>query len=209
MNNTRHLYTREAGLLLPLGMSGITGGLLGSIVLTVYIWQGWRDGFAVGFMVALVTTFITWLMLVRHWLVSTVETITGVDIDQDGYIGEAPQEAPQARHTVKVDVWEEKSRGYPEMNTSVLPFSEGDMQALAVGLLSGKPFTEREWTGQGKPLSMNQFREARAVMIARGLVEMVNPKSPQQGYKLSRAGSATMRHFATTSPTPGGYTREN
>jgi hypothetical protein len=194
-----YLHTAIAGAVLPFIQSLITGLLLGLIVLVVTLWKGFNDWLVYSLLTWLIVTALTWLTLQRHWWsLTAIERFTGWDINHDGIIGDDPQ--PASRHSVLVDVSQKNAGGFDRIDTARLPFSEDNITALAVGLLAGRPFTEREWTGAGRPLSVGQFREARTEMQKRGLIEQVNPKAPQQGYKLTYAGGAVMRHFASDTP---------
>lgn len=201
MNNKSHLHTQQAGATLPLLQAVITGGLVGLIVLVLTLWQRVRDGLIYALLAWLTVSCITWLVLQYHWYsLTAIERFTGVDIDQDGYIGEPVQEPASLRHVVTVDIRQKNEGGFDQIKTATLPFSEQDMRLLATGLLAGKSFSEREWTGAGKLLSVGQFREARAEMIRRGMLELVNSKDVRQGYRLTKAGAAVMRHFQELSP---------
>lgn len=61
------------------------------------------------------------------------------------------------------------------------------LEVLAQGLINGRPFTEREWTGKGRELTEGQFEYVRQVCLKRKLAE---PKgtTPQQGYDTTPLG---------------------
>ena len=195
LQDQSYLHSFTARALGPLVQAIITGGLIGISVFILALWQKWPDAGYIALFTWLSVTTVTWLILQRHWFSLTkLEVMTGWDIDQDGTIGE-----PEPRHSVTVDVHTKTPGGFDHTAYVTLPFSEADINTLAAGLNRGQPFTEREWCGSGKPLSVNQFRKARAEMLQRGLIELTNPKDARQGYRLTRAGLAVMRHF---SPTP-------
>lgn len=191
-----YLHTPLAGALVPFVQSAITGALVAAIALAVLVKLRVKDWPFWTLIAFLAVTFLVWLFLQRHWFTLTnVEHMTGLDINQDGMIGEQ-----MPRHKVKVDILQEHDGG-STIKTAELPATEADLSVMASGLLSGRPFTEREWTGAGKPLSVNQFRAMRVEMLGRGIIELANQKAPQQGFKLTRSGVAVMRYFAAISPT--------
>lgn len=90
-----------------------------------------------------------------------------------------------------------------EMNTSPtqtrlfdLPASPRQLEQLATGLMiAADPFSQRRWTGKGKPFSINQFNSLRDEMLRRELIRLINEKDPRQGYELSGFGRSMMKRF--------------
>jgi hypothetical protein len=64
---------------------------------------------------------------------------------------------------------------------------------LAEGLIAGKPFSERTWTGKNGLFSQNEFKELREMMLRRGLIAHKSTKSGNVGYELTDAGWAVMQ----------------
>ena len=83
-----------------------------------------------------------------------------------------------------------------------LPCDDAQLQTLALGLINGMPFSEKQWTGKDKPFSTNQFRELRDAMKFNGLTEYVNEADPRQGIRLTAAGRAVMEECASPLPQP-------
>jgi len=198
-----YLHTEKAGAVVPLFQAVITGGLIGLIALVIVIWQRVQDGLIYALLIWLIVTALTWLILQKHWFtLTTIERLTGFDLDGDGYTGEPYQVQAPPAHTVRVDLRTTTTDGHYQARRADLPIDEATMIELATGLLAGKPLTEREWAGTGKPLSCDQVRELKRVFKANGILELVNPSAPKQGDKLTKAGVATMRYFANLSPSP-------
>lgn len=76
-----------------------------------------------------------------------------------------------------------------------MPIPDG-IDLVARGVLRGRPLSEKEWTGSGKPLSQRQFRAIRDEMMECGLARWKNPGEPRQGAELTPAGRAVMRKLA-------------
>jgi len=200
LSKSKHLETVEAGVLIPLQQAGITGLFVGLICLVSTVYFAVDDWPIISLLSWLVSTFLVWLILQKRWLsLTAVEKWTGQDLNHDGVIGD-PEQTESPRHTVTVELVTAQPNGCNTKTLARLPVSEYDLSLVAGGLLAGRPFSERQWTGQGKPLSVNQFRDLRDEMSKRGIVEQANPKDPRQGYKLTKAGQAVMRHFSPTLP---------
>jgi hypothetical protein len=191
------LESIEAGITIPLMQSAITGAFVGVLCAVCGLYFAWREWFIITVFAWLGSTFAGWLYLHRRWLFLTAERFAGRDFDGDGVIGSEPGfvSDPEPRF-VRVDISQPGLNGSEHVTVARLPVPEQDLSLLAVGLLAGRPFSERLWTGKGRPLSVSQFRALRDEMHARGIIEPVSVKDVRQGYKLTRAGVAVMRHFS-------------
>jgi hypothetical protein len=204
-----YLHTAQAGATLPLIQSTITGFLLGLAAFILAVKLRAEDAWFYGLMTWLLVQVITWLILQRHWFsLTTLEKLSGIDLNGDDVIG--ARDLPQVNaKTVQVNLRETTDDGHLRVTVARFPIDEARLAQLAQGLLAGTPFGERHWSGAGKLLSRDEFRAVRMGMLERRLLEQANPKSPQQGYKLSRGGRAAMRELASMmadhdnpSPTP-------
>lgn len=196
-----YLHTAQAGAFVPLVQALITGALMGLTVFGVAIKLRVIDAWFYALVATGLVTTATWILLGMHWYKLTnidyLEKITGLDLNRDGKIGGGDERAAkEVERTIKINLQEVTPEGHLRVSIARFPLDPDTMSMLATALLGGLPFTERHWTGAGKPLSLAQFREIRAEMIARGMLEPANPKAPQQGYRLTRAGAAAMRSFA-------------
>lgn len=189
-----YLHTPLAGAIVPLIQAAITGGMLSFIVLVVLVWARVRPWPQITLLVFCLATAGTWLLLQVHWF-----GLTQVRPGIEGQQQSKPKQSTQ-HHTVKVDLAGRTQDGYYHSEQAEFTITESQLSELAAGLLDGKPLSEREWTGEGKPLSIGQFRQFRAECIKRKLIQLVNPKAPTQGFELTRTGRAMMRYFANLTP---------
>jgi hypothetical protein len=204
-SNKAFLHTREAAAWVPLAQSVITAVIFG-LVLTVGLslvldaanvrrWWLWSLG--CGSMTALLTMCAMWWMLVRHWFrLTNLERLTGIDFNRDGVIGEEVA-SPAARNDMeeaemKVTLNRISEAGHFSGNYFNLPCRPSQLRELAEGLLDGRPFTEREWTGAGKPFSSAAFRGLRSELLKQGLIELASEKDARQGYVLTDDGAGFM-----------------
>ncbi|APU89214.1 hypothetical protein Rctr41k_02 [Virus Rctr41k] len=186
------LHTREAAAWVPLMQSAITSLLVTVafsavlIALDVRRWWGWAVA------VGVVTLILMWWRLLNHWfkLTAHLEQLTGLDLNMNGRVDE-PEDEPEPQ-TVKVQLSRVSESGSWSGEYFDLPGSLGDLKTLAQGLLDGRPFTEREWTGRGKPYASEAFRSLRRELLRRGLIELASTKDARQGYVLTDEGTAFM-----------------
>ena len=110
----------------------------------------------------------------------------GVDDDED----------PVTPMVVRVQLDRVEDGRYKQTAIFDLPATPEQLTALAVGLLRGRiPFSEREWTGAGRPFSVNEFRGLRSEMIKRQLMTLKNEKDARQGYVPTAEGQAVLEQF--------------
>jgi hypothetical protein len=206
----QYLHTLVAGAWLPLLQSTII-----AVVVAIGTWIiAWLVFDAVDpHKPAILFFVLTWVYMLiklqRHWLsLTTVEQFIQRDLNGDGVIGEATgQPSVTPRHVViQIDTVKENGQ-YQVGDTSALiklPCSDEQLRTLAVGLLSGLPFSEKQWTPtkDGKPFAANEFRALRAEMQKQKLVEYVNDKDPRQGIRLTDAGRAVMEEYADSPTRP-------
>lgn len=195
----QYLHTTQAGVKVPLAQTFATG-LIVYVVAQIFmllldVLDGWKWALAFGALALLTSWFISY----RHWFgLTRVEEWTGWDINGDGSIGE-----PET-HVVRIEMQRIEENGHLNVTKRFdLPLSEDELVSLARGLMTGVPFSEREWTGSGKLLSLSRFRELRSEMIRRGLLDLANGKDARQGYALTADGEAIMRDYAGLSDYAG------
>ena len=78
-----------------------------------------------------------------------------------------------------------------------LGLTEDQLYMLATDLLRGRSLSEGD-LGQDRmisPRGINQYRDLRAKLEQAGLVRMVNPEAPSQGYTMTRPGRAVMEYI--------------
>lgn len=187
------LHTFLAGAFLPLVQATITAVMVGIGTLTVLYLVDAIDKLKPSLIVAAIVWVVTWLFLQRRWLTLTsLEQITGIDFNQDGQIGKPVKEPEQ--FVIRLDEITADKHYRSRSIDSVI--SKEQLTIVARGLLNGIPFSERSWTGSGKPLSINEFRSLRSVWLKHALIEVANDKDPRQGFELTDQGWAVMEKLA-------------
>jgi len=171
-----HGATLEGDVLVPFLQSLVTGAigaLLGYAVADRPL-VGFGVGFALCWLISLVQS---------RALLWTLEETWHRDIDRDGVVG--LPELPPVRHTVRVEMVDGAGRSRQYVD---LPAPPEAIAELARGALAGQSLAEGEWTGAGRPFSVDQYREVRAELLRRGLVAWRNPRARNQGLELTGVG---------------------
>jgi len=200
-SDPQFLYTKSAGIVMPLLQAFIPGTLLAFAVLILSVVFGWRGAWKAALAIFGVMPFFIWVFLQWRWLVLTAEKVFQHDFDGGG-IGTSPANAKAEPRLVKVQVNHVREGGHLQVDLINLPCTESQLEKLAGGLLNGVPFTEGAWCGSGKPFSVAEFRLLRTVMLNRGLITPRSEKDQRQGYELTEDGKAvmesTLRNIYTT-----------
>lgn len=194
--------TLTAGVLVPmlqgLGQGVFPGLLVGTVagVTTTALDGPWWVGPLTGFvMLAGVASWRCWLFIDgRQEALWQREVLSRRDIDGDGHVGK-PDPV-----TVKVEV---EDIGGGKTRFVDLAVDPAKLRILARGLTGGRPFSEPEWVGKGKPFSRRQFYALRSELLNRGLLVQRHPTEPKQGFELTPAGRAVFRRLTDLSPTAG------
>lgn len=196
-NDKQYLWSYGAGAFLPLMQAGITAAIV-----TIAAWVigalvfGWLDPHKPAIALGTLTLVWRWWVLQGHWFaLTTAELITNYDINNDGMIGSAEQVEAEDEAPRVIRIQLIKDNGHVS-DMIDLPASEAQLSALASGVLNGMPFSERMWTGKGKPFSTESFRKLKDAMLKRDLAEYINEEEPRQGIRLTEAGRAVMQEFA-------------
>lgn len=213
INQTSHadkqyLHTMIAGALLPLTQSTIMAVVvaIGTWVIAYFVFDA-LNPHKPAILFFAVTWVYTMFKLNRHWLsLTAVEKIIMHDINGDGVIGEVTEQPAEVKpRKVVIQIDRVKEDGHYEVGDQSawvnLPCDDEQLYTLALGLMNDMPFSEKQWTGKGKPFSTNEFRALRDAMKANDLTEYVNDTDPRQGIRLTEAGRAVMKEIAA-SPTP-------
>lgn len=114
------------------------------------------------------------------WSTETVREVAAVEV---------------VKSVVQVELSEPETGRWSFMD---LPGGPGELEELARGVLLGRPFSEAEWTGNGRPYSRAEFRSLRSVLLERGVLEWRNADAPSQGVALTRPGRAVFGELART-----------
>lgn len=199
-SDKQFLHTFQVGLLLPLAQASITAvmSMIGTVVV-LYLFDA-VDFVKPTLVMGVLTWISTFLYLMRRWLnLSALERMTGMDINGDGQIG-VEKKKPAEPLVIRLD---DVRNGNYRSRTMEVNATEEQLRELAEGLLNGKPFTEREWTGRGKPFSSGQggsFRALRATWLKQGILEVVSYKDNRQGFDFTDMGWATLAKLAGIVP---------
>ncbi len=197
-SDRQFLHTFTAAALLPLVQATITAIVACVAAGTLLYLFNAIDYVKPIVVVGAFTFFVTWLFLQRRWLnLTNLEWMLKLDLNNNGRIDE-PQQA-----SIRVQVDELTKQGHIHQSQMFeLPCTEKQLNAVAVGILEHrKTLAEKEWTGSGKPFSINEFRAMRSEMIKRGMIVPASSKSERQGFVFTRAGEAILRHYVST-PSP-------
>jgi hypothetical protein len=186
------LHNTEAGVKVPFSQALISGVISGVAMMAICwvldVLDPWKPGIVI---MALVTPLV-WFLSRRNWvgLVNRVEEWTGLDLPGN--------DAPEDKVTL-IDLTS-KVGATRRTQKLAIPATEEQLRRLAVGILGGVTFAERNWTGRGRPFSIDQFRELRDYLEKAELLTKSNDKSHNQGFTLTAKGRAMLAHYL---PHPG------
>jgi len=199
MEMTTSVPVRPAGfvsdVLVPLAQAAVTGALLAALLTVaactlfnidikpIIIWAG---------LALLITTGAWLLLLVDHRrLLWAIETMTGIDLDQDGAVGNAEKR----RLEVELKLSE---RSTVIVDSEWLEIDDAQLSAFALGLMGGRKLTEAAW-GKDRaafPEGINQFRAFRERIEGAGLIRRINPDVASSPYEVTPAGRAVFGRIA-------------
>lgn len=195
------LPNRESHVTVPLLRSLITGGFFGLTagVLTSYlaimgkggVWYSIELGLIIGGIVFFGGSFFYWLYITGQYdnLLSRVETVTGLDLNQDNQVGPPPKPEPR---TIRVEVEQGKSREWEDF-----PGDEAALVEFAKDVVSNRvTFSEKGAGDSGYGIA--NFRELRDIFITRHWAEWKDEQNRQQGVSLYRAGRTILNRIAET-----------
>lgn len=187
------LHTWTAGAFLPFVQS-VIAGIVAMIFTAMILYARNAIDYLMPMLLAGGTTFVLmYLVLMRRWLELTAEKITGIDINGDGVIGPKPR---SIRVTLNMfDRNQRMSQFYYDFSdvaseTQLIEFADGMLNA-------GRNMAEREWSGPGKPFSIDEYRSFRSFLIGRGLARAANKKGANQGFELTEEGEAVFGKILT------------
>lgn len=182
-----YLHTYQAAVGVPLVKATVYGALVGIAVFVVAWRIDWPDPWLFGLLAFIAVTILRYAGDDLLWLVlAKAEKITGLELDGKPGIGE--QKVTAIDLTTKVGATRRTQR-------LRIPASPEQMTQLGLGILGGVPFSEGRWTGKGKPFSIDEFRELREYFKSAELLELVNDKSPNQGYQFNETGLEMFKHY--------------
>ncbi len=197
------LHTYTAGAMLPLTQASITALLVfvGSLVIGYFVFDI-IDPMKPAIILAVIAWIGTWLSRQRMWTyLATFERVTGLDINNDGVIGDVEDKPKRDPIIVRID---EVNNGHYKSNTHEFPdwLTDAQLEELAHGLINlNRPFSRREWTTRSRLFSEPQYHELQSFFIRHGLIE-ASGKTSHGGFELTNAGRAAMTEFADVPPSP-------
>ena len=188
------LHNTEAGVKVPFSqalISGVISGVAALIIAWVFdVLDPWKPGLV---MFALITPLV-WFTSRRNWvgLVNRVEEWTGLDLPGN--------DAPEDKAVTYIDLTTKVGATRRTQNL-VIPATEEQLRKFAKGLLIDNVTpAERNWTGRGRPFSIDKYEEFRSYLEKAELLTKSNDKSNNQGFTLTAKGRATLAHYL---PHPG------
>lgn len=185
------LHTLGAAVVVPFWQSVAISLAVGLVSLIVMIRFGsyWSDAALNAVTIAALVFLFSLLFLLRHWFFLTVEKTFDIDIP-----GVGEEKTPPKVTRIQID--EVTKAGHIRSAKMFnLPATEEELKTLGSGLMAGRPFSEREWAGDGKMFSVSRFRALRQEMIRRELLKPASDKDKRQGFALTPDGEALMSHY--------------
>ena len=163
-----NLHTFPISIFIPFSQALLTGVVTGifalAFALTFHkekplLWLLW------GF---LIPTALLWMLLLKRWLkltdwLPTMERITNLDINRDGYIGHAlplTEPMPEPKE-ITVTVRDVSDRGSLSVMRYDLPADEAQLTAFALGVGQGVSLAEANWIGPAHPFTRDEYRAFR------------------------------------------------
>jgi hypothetical protein len=185
-----YLHKRETVMVsfLMALISGGFAGLLTFIITLVCNLSAWAVALWTFGTIAVVSVLV-WSQLLFHWI-----RLTGF---QQVWWNDVPDQqiiTPE----VTIRLQDTREGGFTE-HLITLPVDEDKLRILFRGLYDGIPLAEDNWIGSHGIFSKNEFYALRVELLKRHLIAQANPKSPAQGYKLTREGCALMQHYSPPS----------
>lgn len=119
---------------------------------------------------------------------------------------EQPEAAPSnIQHITRLTVQVDGGR----MVETEFPIAHDVMVKIARGIVNaGRPFSEREWSGQGRLLaSANEFREIRGRLMEMGLLTWKDEQRRNLGVEWTPEGWATLQQLAAGNAAVEGVVR--
>ena len=187
------------------GLAILTGLFLGLSGWLLAILAGWARPWAYGVGLFALSMAGGWIVLLGRGI-RIVESVLGVDLDGDRYIGEPPQPA-DPRIIIMDQADSGRTQGYI---LDQLPGGEDKFMRLAAGVMQGTPFAERYWIGDAGPYTLKEWRGLRDYFLRRGLASWKSSKANTQGVELLAPGRAMIRTYSQMTRTlppishPGG-----
>lgn len=186
------LHTRTAGFEVPLFQSLATAAIVGLATLAIGLVYGWMDPLKPTVVMSGLSLAGWWLYSLKRWTMLTGSDTARVQVRSVDH-----DENPATPKIIRVQIDKVEDNGaIHQWKNFDLPATEDQLRELAAGLFEqGRSFSEREWTGAGRPFSVSEFRALRAELIRRELMALKNEKDTRQGYAPTEDGKAVLEQF--------------
>jgi hypothetical protein len=188
-------YLTQTLAIVPLSMGVGFVVLIGAGLICWGLQESARSALVVGGLVMCVCALYAFWRVWDDRIYMAIESITGHDWNQDGFVGEPPPP-----RTVTIEITNPNNNNLQFLQIPEPLFDKLPM--IAYLLRAGKPFSEGAMCGSGRPLSRSEFHQLRDVMFDRGLATWRNPDHPTLGVILTAHGQSVMRRAEELSTTP-------
>lgn len=199
------LHQFTPGALLPLLVALVTGVLV-FVAIYVSAWTfGSLDPHRWATTPAVIAMLYMWVSRMNLWkTLAQWERWTGIDINNDGQIGEDQPSAEEEPRVSRVRIELSKIQdGHFSASSFDLPkgVTEEHLAQIAHDMfILGRSFAETELTGTGK-ISLPRFRMLRAVMERQSLCEKIGSASNAK-FELTDEGEAWLKQYLPSPPPP-------
>jgi hypothetical protein len=134
-----------------------------------------------------------------------IESVLGVDLNRDGFIGVPDPEPPPPAVRVIVDQIDGQAGEWLD-----LPLEPDQLIGVSRALVEGGAFSHASLAGPGRPLTRAGYELLRDEYLRRGLLRWYDDRSHNQGLRLTSKGQALTRHFAQLAPSlPDVHVKKN
>jgi len=176
----------------PLLQSFITGFVVAVPFTVGFLKFRVEDAWFWGFGIWGVVQAVVWILIQLHWFnLTTLENVTGLDLNKDGVIGDGKNESVRK---VRIDMEAYDKAGVHRSTTRAHFDNESLIYKIAEAvMLQEKPISVKQIVEVDKLMSRDDFDDVREEMEKRGIVVMKNPMYPKLGYKPTYAGKAVFR----------------
>ncbi len=177
----------------PLIKAMISGTLTGSLIFSVFLFIPFFAQHLIKIALLSVISCIAayWFYFAQNELY-LLEAVLGIDINQDGFIGEPGAEAglepgpgTELEQPTHIEVI---SNGGQQSSFLNLPVPYAKLRKVAAICKASNSYTIRSLTGKNKPLSSAEYEDLKQELLKRGLLEFRNIDNPNLGIIFTAPG---------------------